>query len=107
MRSGPALVESLQDGLKVTRANGTDYGLVTTPILHYIVRSLNTLQLAQRLRPQLKRGILQKLGDAYQRVLSGYNKSYSITIDAANGVGGPKVKELAKHLGGLVEHYRC
>lgn len=31
------------------------------------------------------------------------SSSYSITVDAANGVGGPKVEELAKHLDGLVD----
>ncbi|KAF5099991.1 hypothetical protein D0Z00_001471 [Geotrichum galactomycetum] len=101
--SGPALVESLQDGLKATRANASDYGLVTTPILHYIVRSLNTINSPNAYGTPTEEGYYKKLGEAYQRVLSGYNKSYSITIDAANGVGGPKVKELVKYLGGLVD----
>lgn len=101
--SGPALIKALQDGLKVTNAEATDYGLVTTPILHYIVRSLNTLNSPNAYGTPTELGYYQKLGEAYQNVLAGFNKNYSITVDAANGVGGPKVKQLLTHLGGLID----
>lgn len=88
--------------MKVTGANPTDYGIVTTPQLHYIVRSLNTQNSPNSYGVPTELGYYEKLGNAYKTVLAGYNKNYSITVDAANGVGGPKVKELSKYLHGLV-----
>lgn len=40
--SANVLVKSLEDGFKVSGAQVANYGLVTTPQLHYIVRCLNT-----------------------------------------------------------------
>lgn len=100
--SGPELVKALEDGLATTGAVSTDYGIVTTPQLHYIVRSLNTLNSPNSYGVPTELGYYEKLSKAYKTVLAGYNKTYSITVDAANGVGGPKVKELSKYLDGLV-----
>lgn len=100
--SGPALVAALEDGFKVSGAQVADYGLVTTPQLHYIVKCLNTQNTPTPYGQPTEIGYYEKLAEAYKKVLAGYNKTYSITVDAANGIGGPKVKELAKHLSGLV-----
>jgi phosphoacetylglucosamine mutase len=40
--SGPALVSALRDGLTAIGAEPRDAGVVTTPILHYLVRAINT-----------------------------------------------------------------
>lgn len=96
------MVKALEDGLATTEAVSTDYGVVTTPQLHYIVRALNTQNSPNSYGTPTETGYYEKLGEAYKTVLAGYNKTYSITVDAANGVGGPKVKELSKYLGGLV-----
>ena len=40
--SGPALVAAFEDGLKAIGAEGRDEGVKTTPILHYLVRAINS-----------------------------------------------------------------
>lgn len=102
--SAPALVAALEDGFKVSGAEVASYGLVTTPQLHYIVRCLNTKNSDSPYGAPTELGYYEKLATAYKKVLSEYPSSkYSITVDAANGVGGPKLEELAKHLSGLVD----
>lgn len=101
--SGPALVAALKDGLDVVSSKYTDYGILTTPQLHYIIRAHNTQGTPNDYGTPSELGYYEKLGKAYNTMLGGYNKSYNITVDAANGVGGPKVQELSKYLGGLVD----
>lgn len=100
--SGPRLVAALEDGFKVSGAEVADYGVVTTPQLHYIVRCLNTKESSDSYGEPTELGYYEKLSEAYKKVLNGYSKAYSITIDAANGVGGPKIEELAKYLEGFI-----
>src|SRR5947207_6472902 len=40
--SGETLSQALTDGLNAFEVDHVDYGLLTTPQLHYLVRSLNT-----------------------------------------------------------------
>ncbi len=40
--SGVKLVASLSDGLSCTFAKVRDHGVITTPVLHYLVRCINT-----------------------------------------------------------------
>lgn len=101
--SSAAMVAALEDGFKVSGAEVANYGLVTTPQLHYIVRCLNTQNTDSAYGAPTELGYYEKLAESYKKVLSEYpSSSYSITVDAANGVGGPKVEELTKHLKGLV-----
>lgn len=92
--SGPRLVAALEDGFKVSGAEVADYGVVTTPQLHYIVRCLNTKESSDSYGEPTELGYYEKLSEAYKKVLNGYSKAYSITIDAANGVGVPKLRNL-------------
>lgn len=102
--SGSALAQALLDGIVFYNATSTDYGLLTTPQLHYLVRALNTQSLPTPYGVPSEDGYYNKLTTAYQKLLSGNtNSEYSITIDAANGVGGPKVATLASKLKGLVD----
>lgn len=102
--SANVLVKSLEDGFKVSGAQVANYGLVTTPQLHYIVRCLNTKNSDSPYGAPTELGYYKKLTAAYQRVLSEHpSDPYSITVDAANGVGGPKIKQLARDLSGLVD----
>ena len=41
-RSGPASVATLEVGLKAISAETRNAGVTTTPILHYLVRAINT-----------------------------------------------------------------
>lgn len=100
--SGPALAAALLDGLKFAQAGHSDYGLLTTPQLHYFVRALNSEKSPTPYGKPTEQGYYDKLSTAYKKLLLGSNSQYSITIDAANGVGGPKAETLAQQLKGLV-----
>ncbi|KAK9320812.1 hypothetical protein V1517DRAFT_347849 [Lipomyces orientalis] len=97
--SGPALVAALKDGLQAVAADYTDYRILTTPQLHYIVKCINTATTATPYGKPTEEGYYEKLATAFQIVTMGKPKSPVITVDAANGVGGPKLKELARYIG--------
>ncbi|CAN6654196.1 phosphoacetylglucosamine mutase [Trichomonascus vanleenenianus] len=104
--SGPRLVAALADGLKAVNAEITDYGLLTTPQLHYLVRALNTLKSPASYGVPTEEGYYKKLSTAFKKVLEETAVSqtpYHITIDTANGIGGPKIEEMAKYLTGFVD----
>lgn len=80
-------------------AEVTNLGLVTTPQLHYIVRCLNTKFSENSYGEPSELGYYVKMADACKQVLCEYpSKKYSIIVDAGNGVGGPKIKELTRFL---------
>ncbi|KAJ3570879.1 hypothetical protein NPX13_g5579 [Xylaria arbuscula] len=75
--SGITLVTSLADSLAATNTTFNDYKILTTPQLHYLTRCLL---------------------EAFGRALQGRKVSGGLTVDCANGVGGPKLNELLKRL---------
>ncbi|KAJ8099710.1 hypothetical protein POJ06DRAFT_115284 [Lipomyces tetrasporus] len=97
--SGPALVAALKDGLQAVAADYTDYRILTTPQLHYVVKCINTATTATPYGKPTEEGYYEKLATAFQIVTMGKPKPPVITVDAANGVGGPKLKELARYIG--------
>ncbi|KAK3810879.1 MAG: Phosphoacetylglucosamine mutase [Benniella sp.] len=97
--SGESLVAALCDGLKVLDANGTDYGILTTPQLHYITRCLNTAGTPEAYGEPTEEGYYKKLAAAFKTLVEGKNKLRPLTLDCANGVGAPKFKEFVAHLG--------
>ena len=40
--SGPALISALEDGFKALGVEARNAGVTTTPILHYLVKAINT-----------------------------------------------------------------
>jgi hypothetical protein len=96
--SGARLLACLQDGLKAAGAEVKDYGFLTTPQLHYMVRCLNTEGTKDQYGTPTEQGYYQKFGQAFKTALKGKKPSGSLTVDCANGVGGPKLAELIKHL---------
>ncbi|KAG0246292.1 Phosphoacetylglucosamine mutase [Mortierella sp. GBAus27b] len=101
--SGESLVAALNDGLKVLDANGTDYGILTTPQLHYITRCLNTAGTAEAYGEASAEGYYKKLAAAFKILVEGKNKLPPLTLDCANGVGAPKFKEFVAHLGDALD----
>ena len=96
--SGPHLVTALVDGLEASGTEHTDYKLLTTPQLHYITRCLNTKGTPYDYGEPTEHGYYQKMSDAYEAAM-GYKKhSGGVTVDCANGVGGPKLQELLSYL---------
>ncbi|KAK9469021.1 hypothetical protein V1512DRAFT_234214 [Lipomyces arxii] len=100
--SGPALVAALKDGLSSSGVEYKDYGILTTPQLHYIVKCINTANSSTPYGTPSEIGYYEKLSAAFKTILAGKGKPPVVTVDAANGVGGPKLDELAKYIGAEV-----
>lgn len=93
--SGPALVAALEDGLAALGAEVEDKGLLTTPQLHFIVRCLNTNGMYGE---PTEEGYYKKLSEAFKSLMANKKAKGLLTIDCANGIGAPKLKELAKYI---------
>lgn len=96
--SGSRLLGCLVDGLNGAGAETKDYGFLTTPQLHYMVRCLNTQGTPEAYGEPTEKGYYEKFGTAFKTALRGKKPSGSLTVDCANGVGGPKLNELIKYL---------
>ncbi|SZF04730.1 unnamed protein product [Blumeria hordei] len=96
--SGSRLVKALIDGLTAAGATYTDFKLLTTPQLHYITRCINTQGTPQYYGEPSEKGYYEKLADAFDRAVRVRKIKGSITVDCANGISGPKIGELIKHL---------
>ncbi|TVY31981.1 Phosphoacetylglucosamine mutase [Lachnellula subtilissima] len=96
--SGPKLVQALLDALNATGTEYTDYKLLTTPQLHYLTRCTNTEGTPQSYGEVSEKGYYEKLGKAFKRAMKGKKTVGSLTVDCANGVGGPKLAELLKYI---------
>ncbi|KAJ1657928.1 hypothetical protein IWQ61_002747 [Dispira simplex] len=96
--TGPALVKAARDGLDALGDTVTyrDYGVLTTPQLHYLVRCINT---HGSYGEPSEEGYYAKLAKAYQTLVKGHQRLSPLRVDCANGVGAPKLRELAKHIG--------
>lgn len=96
--SGSRLVSVLSAALTATEAEFIDMKYMTTPQLHYIVRCKNTLGTQYEYGEPTEQGYYEKLAEAFKRVMKGVKVKGSLTVDCANGVGGPKLRELIKYL---------
>ncbi|KAI9830419.1 MAG: Phosphoacetylglucosamine Mutase [Phylliscum demangeonii] len=96
--SGPALVEALVDALKATHTEYTDFQILTTPQLHYLVRCINTKGSSRAYGDPSEKGYYEKLSTAFRKLMQSRKPHGYITVDCANGVGGGKLRELIKYL---------
>lgn len=97
--SGSTLVAALVDALNATGTEFVDYKLLTTPQLHYIVRCTNTYGTDRYYGEISEVGYYEKMAKAFKQALGPRAKiSGSVTVDCANGVGGPKLREMIKYL---------
>ncbi|GIC93907.1 phosphoacetylglucosamine mutase PCM1 [Aspergillus udagawae] len=96
--SGSRLVGVLSAALTATEAEFIDMKYMTTPQLHYVVRCKNTLGTQYEYGEPTEQGYYEKLAEAFKRVMRGVKVKGSLTVDCANGVGGPKLRELIKYL---------
>ncbi|ODQ77394.1 hypothetical protein BABINDRAFT_163640 [Babjeviella inositovora NRRL Y-12698] len=100
--SGPALLQSTKDGISVFSGEIADFGLLTTPQLHYLTRCFND----KAFGTPTEQGYFEKVAASYQAIyqLYGFTSKRAITIDAANGIGGPKITDsLASLLANEIE----
>jgi len=120
--SCPSLVRALEDGLNAMDTKMFGAGLVSTPILHYLVRCTNTQGTEEAYGEPTIEGYYKKLAKAYtilavrsklhftyrsresadRLIGSGVQKGRhllpALTVDCANGVGAPVLKSFASHL---------
>nr|CAI5836060.1 unnamed protein product [Callosobruchus analis] len=104
--SSPHLTKAVMDGVLALAGKPIDYGIVTTPQLHYFVVCKNTNRLvyfSRRYGQPTEEGYYKKLTSAFIKLRgSKYsNGKYTnkILYDGANGVGAKKVKYLKEALG--------
>lgn len=90
--SSKRLSDRTLEGIKsISNVRYLDHGLLTTPQLHYLVRAENDHQYGDTSEV----GYYYKMAAAYKKMAQDCdNEIVALTIDAANGVGGPKAKEL-------------
>lgn len=67
--SGEALTKSLMDGVEALGGKIQDFGLVTTPQLHYLTRSLNTLNTPESYGEPSNQGYYAKLATAFKKIV--------------------------------------
>lgn len=96
--SGSRLVGVLSAALTATEVEFIDWKYMTTPQLHYVVRCKNTLGTQYEYGEPTEQGYYEKLANSFKKVMRGVKVQGSLTVDCANGVGGPKLRELIKHL---------
>lgn len=96
--SGASLVKALKAALDAIGAEYHDYGYLTTPQLHYMVRCINTAQQPTPFGVATEQGYYSKMANAFKIMCYGRNIMGTVTVDCANGIGAPKLRELLKYL---------
>uniref|UniRef100_A0A8C0XEM4 phosphoacetylglucosamine mutase n=1 Tax=Castor canadensis TaxID=51338 RepID=A0A8C0XEM4_CASCN len=96
--SSEKLSQSVIDGVTILGGQFYDYGLLTTPQLHYMVCCRNT---SGQYGKATIEGYCQKLSKAFveltkQASCSG-DESRCIKVDCANGIGALKLKEMERY----------
>jgi phosphoacetylglucosamine mutase len=90
--SGDCLRELLVSGAELAGAECNDYGVLTTPQLHYIVRCVNS---GGRYGAATEDGYYDKLSSAFHQMVPECPESPSLVkVDAANGVGGASMRKV-------------
>lgn len=96
--SGPRLVSALLAAFDASGTQYTDFKLLTTPQLHYITRCINTKNTPYEYGEPTEKGYYQKMGVSFKAAMGTRKFQGPVTVDCANGVGGPKLEELIKYL---------
>ncbi|KAF9480987.1 phosphoacetylglucosamine mutase [Pholiota conissans] len=97
--SGPALIAALEDGFKALGVEARDGGVTTTPILHYLVKAINTKGTKDSYGEDSEDGYYTKLATSFKKLLVGKAKPDPVVIDCANGVGAKAAEKLLEYLG--------
>jgi phosphoacetylglucosamine mutase len=70
--SGPVLIAALEDGFKAIDVDARNAGVTTTPVLHYLVRSINTKGTKEAYGEDTEEGYYRKLSDAYKKLVVSF-----------------------------------
>lgn len=102
--SSPSLAKCAIDGILALAGKPMDYGIVTTPMLHYFVTCKNT---NEEYGKPTEDAYYNKLITAFKKLRGNdftkgeyVNKIY---YDGANGVGAKKIKFFRERLGNCLE----
>ncbi|XP_067657055.1 phosphoacetylglucosamine mutase-like [Haliotis asinina] len=97
--SSASLAHALMEGIQALGGKFKDFGLLSTPQLHYIVCCQNT---QGKYGTPTEDGYYEKLSAAFIKFkeMGGKEGTYQDTVylDAANGVGALKIQLMLKHL---------
>lgn len=96
--SGPHLIKALKASLDALHVEYIDYGILTTPMLHHMVRCHNTKNSPRPFGEASEEGYYKKMANAFKKAMYGRKIKGHLTVDCANGVGGPKLRELLNYL---------
>ncbi|OWB64202.1 phosphoacetylglucosamine mutase activity protein [[Candida] boidinii] len=104
--SGERLLKCVIDGISSINGDYQDFGLLTTPQLHYLTRSCNDSSFGKA----TENGYYEKLSSSFISILELWNapkeitdiKSIDITIDAANGIGASTIEKLSPFLKDII-----
>lgn len=96
--SGIKLIEALKDGLNAVGAKYQDFGVFTTPQLHYVTRCINTKGTPYAYGEPTEEGYRKKLSAAFKLAMKHRKSTGTVTVDCANGVGGPKLRDIIKSI---------
>jgi len=103
--SSQGLVDAAKAGAEIFGAVVKDVGVVSTPILHYVVASRN---MSGELGLPTEEGYFNRICHAFQKLRGAKlndNNNYlaEFDFDGANGVGAQKMEEMVKRLNGLLK----
>ena len=97
--SGTRLVKALRAALDATGVSYIDYGILTTPQLHYLVKATNTQKTNSPYGEVSEEGYYKKLSEAFKECMrDGVKAQGPVTVDCANGVGAPQLEKLIEHI---------
>ncbi|KAG7275621.1 hypothetical protein CRUP_021948 [Coryphaenoides rupestris] len=101
--SSGRLSEAVLDGVTSLKGHSKDYGLVTTPQLHYMVCCYNT---RGGYGEASLEGYYRKLSQAFVRMMKHVanrtDDQKRLLVDGANGIGALKLREMEPHLQGTL-----
>ncbi|KAK0154463.1 Phosphoacetylglucosamine mutase [Merluccius polli] len=99
--SSARLSEAVLDGVTALRGHSKDYGLVTTPQLHYMVCCCNTRgEYGQASVEGYYRKLLQAFAELTKHVPNRTDDQKCLLVDGANGIGALKLREMVPRLQG-------
>ncbi|EPY54098.1 phosphoacetylglucosamine mutase [Schizosaccharomyces cryophilus OY26] len=92
------LAEPVMAAAEILQARCIDYHVLSTPQLHYIVKSAPVYNTADSIGAPTEEGYFHRLSEAFHSLMASKQVRPSIVVDAANGVGAIKLKKLMKEI---------
>lgn len=105
--SGPLLVQALEDGLRAIGAETRDAEVTTTPVLHYLVRAINTKGTKDEYGPDTEEGYVAKLTAAFKKLTVGRPNSRMTPRSPPYRPGKPLYRPSSLIAPMVLAHWRC